>query len=469
MAETSYREMLETLPDPLQNETEAQATTNTIASAFAETPPSPKFNKCDRVYARDNDGVCYEAVVRRRLYGIHRNRQVPLGLVENSDEADTALQKEDEPVWHYFVHYQKWNVNWDRWVPEHNVFDHSVEMQTYAARLAKEIAELKKVLSRKAKGKKAFQTIDGVEFLRAWTKKRAEIDAEFKLGQIKEQGVPADVEFSDVKVSKKPQFKHMKEGWTRQNLEAELSLRQKSLTNKRAQSNSNKISLPFALKRVLVEDWEIICQCEMVPQLPTSVTIRQALTQYLSTKNLILPDERNKDLFAPLENEANEEEGIISLDSSIAETVDTKHSCDDNNSQEWIDMANGMMMFFDEALPVRLLYEAELPQVRVMNQILEYAQVRDVDIYGCEYLLRLLVRLPDLVASGVDEVEARSIFAKINDFVRFLHKNQATLLKQNFRKLNNLEVKERQKMLKRAEERKRKGEAIEDHSEATYP
>jgi hypothetical protein len=207
----------------------------------------------------------------------------------------------------------------------------------------------------------------------------------------------------------------------------------------------------------------------MVPQLPTSVTIRQALTQYLSTKNLILPDERNKDLFAPLENEANEEEGIISLDSSIAETVDTKHSCDDNNSQEWIDMANGMMMFFDEALPVRLLYEAELPQVRVMNRILEYAQVRDVDIYGCEYLLRLLVRLPDLVASGVDEVEARSIFAKINDFVRFLHKNQATLLKQNFRKLNNLEVKERQKMLKRAEERKRKGEAIEDHSEATYP
>jgi hypothetical protein len=54
-----------------------------------------------------------------------------------------------------------------------------------------------------------------------------------------------------------------------------------------------------------------------------------------------------------------------------------------------------------------------------------------------------------------EQDEARPIVAKINDFIRFLHKNQATLLSPTYRRWNESEIKMKQKMLKN-EEKKRK-------------
>lgn len=81
-------------------------------------------------------------------------------------------------------------------------------------------------------------------------------------------------------------------------------------------------------------------------------------------------------------------------------------------------------MLFDEALPDRLLYQEELPQLRVIDTVPEYSMTPFSELYGCEHLLRLFVRLPEMLAGELSEAEARPIIAKVNDFVRFLHKSR---------------------------------------------
>jgi len=69
-------------------------------------------------------------------------------------------------------------------------------------------------------------------------------------------------------------------------------------------------------------------------------------------------------------------------------------------------------------------------------------------------LQRLFTRLPDLVSDELSEAESRPIYAKVNDFVRFLHKNHGTMLAQPFRKMNDAEMKEKKRLLKIEERQK---------------
>lgn len=57
------------------------------------------------------------------------------------------------------------------------------------------------------------------------------------------------------------------------------------------------------------------------------------------------------------------------------------------------------------------------------------------EIYGCEYLLRLFVRLPGVVAeSAISETQSRRIFSKLGDLTRFLQKHQGELFCSSFRR-----------------------------------
>jgi hypothetical protein len=57
------------------------------------------------------------------------------------------------------------------------------------------------------------------------------------------------------------------------------------------------------------------------------------------------------------------------------------------------------------------------------------------EIYGCEHLIRLFLRLPGVIAESptMTGMEARRVFAKLGDLVRFLQKNQS-LFESSFRK-----------------------------------
>ncbi|KAL7567472.1 hypothetical protein ACA910_009487 [Epithemia clementina (nom. ined.)] len=96
--------------------------------------------------------------------------------------------------------------------------------------------------------------------------------------------------------------------------------------------------------------------------------------------------------------------------------------------QDWIDMADGLAMFFDEALEKHLLYREEHKQLSVIRTNPAFRGMAYSDLYGPEYLLRLFLRLPQVLSdSNIPPSEVRLIMAKINDLVRFLNKNQAKL------------------------------------------
>jgi mortality factor 4-like protein 1 len=427
-----------------------------------ESTPEPKYEIYQRVYARDKDGVMYESVVRRRLYGSHNHKQAQFGLVENDNEAQELLK--DEPAWHYYVHYNNWAVNWDRWVAEDDIYEPTDQVKAYAARLLTEHRDLRKSLSNsKAKGKKLYQTINGVDFLRAWRKRMVVVAQEMNIENrgdvakvadepIGEGGTDADAGTVTAKATKVPKQPGT---WTKAALAMEKKLREKSLTTKRKQSHSGKIMIPFTLKKILVEQWEIISQCQMLPSLPASVTVRQALDQYVESKGVVLEVNKAADETEKADEPDTEDDLANENGKSKAETIPSEASDADKRAQEWREMADGIAMFFDEAVPDRILYREEIPQSNVLDSFPDLAMKPCSEIYGCEHLLRLFVRLPELLEDELSEAEARPILAKVNDFVRFLNKNQNTLFLQSYRKLNDLEVKEQQKLIKN-EERKHK-------------
>ncbi|OEU21232.1 hypothetical protein FRACYDRAFT_234857 [Fragilariopsis cylindrus CCMP1102] len=187
-------------------------------------------------------------------------------------------------------------------------------------------------------------------------------------------------------------------------------------------------------------------------------------------------------------------------------TKDESNNNDDNGEEEvslqlakeWTDMADGIVLYFEQALMSRLLYPSEISQLLVLEDGLPDGTpfLQKVDIYGCEHLLRLLASMPRILdqqfqdsrkkkmerkqnalikdgdttteqekIEGVndeDETDADQdafvevgsmILAKLQDFARFLQKNQSTLFGSLYRKKNDEEIKRDLKIQKRQERR----------------
>lgn len=104
-----------------------------------------------------------------------------------------------------------------------------------------------------------------------------------------------------------------------------------------------EIVLPFTLKTILMEEYDCISARKWLHRLPAVVPIRKLLSHF-----------RKK-------NEGSEE------------------------------FVENMVQIFQEALPKCLLYEQERDQYKALNND---STTKYVDIYGCEFLLRLAVQLP---------------------------------------------------------------------------
>lgn len=191
----------------------------------------------------------------------------------------------------------------------------------------------------------------------------------------------------------------------------------------------------------------MITQCDSVHNLPAKVTVRDALKHYLESK------------LAPLREKAMGREAGDNDQHAVL-------------GKEWIDMVEGIALFFDQALRPHLLYAEERSQYnclrrQIINQRrlsmesaeeMKDTQSKDADdirykaselsvdvqtprllpermseIYGCEFLLRLFVRLPGVVAeSAFSETQSRRIFSKLGDLMRYLQKHQGELVCSSF-------------------------------------
>jgi hypothetical protein len=403
--------------------------------AFSHTSAEPvhgvaKYHPKQRVYAKDSScGLWYEAVIRRCLYGVNNNKQVHIGLVcDESEIEDILLHSQATPSYHYFVHYNKWNVNWDRWVSEEDIMEDNAVSKGIAARFAAEHKQLQKEFKNGSKR----TSNNGAAFLKAWRKRMDQIMEDVKRETLKQQDseviqhenphtaeddgdgarrvttgykatnvskMARDRENSEVKARASAQqsttagtdagSQGKKRSKATQNTESsaldkaaidkELQLRLKGLEGKTCSAETTyKITLPFSLKKVMVEAWEIITQCQMVAHLPAKVTVKEALDKYLRSKlDVIGPATNTKSDVDALElkecDETNDAEEGGSLQKSEEEAeLQTRR-------QEWIDMVDGIAMFFDEALPFRLLHGQELAQFKIVESTFE-VQVAVVDL-----------------------------------------------------------------------------------------
>ena len=433
--------------------------------------PSPRYAPLSKVYARDNDGLLYISVIRRQIYGPNYNTQVLMGM-KSSAEADAAVAAATTPCWHYFVHFNQWGVNFDRWVQEDLIFPlEDAKVQEYADRLRKEHRTLQLEMQRALPRKKGKIKIDGMAFLQAWRLRWDRINDEMGFTEscsTTENPGGSNTTTSQPKPAAKPQSGRPKS-------QRALTLNKVALTKERqlhslgltsqGLSPSNAITIPSAFKRDLVEQWEMICQCGMLPMLPCKVTVRQALDHYVESKTSgvdattlkqnamnAATDEPSKTTDAHLQANSTATAPVADKNpcdisdqatsqltpyQSVDETPpldgntkDVRNTATDEQAQQWLTMADGIARFFDEALPNRLLYREEKPLLDSFED--EFATRQFSETFGCGHLLRLFVQLPDILEEQLDDSQRKPIVAKMNDFVRYLHKNHGKLLTQRY-------------------------------------
>ncbi|VFQ64169.1 unnamed protein product [Cuscuta campestris] len=145
-----------------------------------------------------------------------------------------------------------------------------------------------------------------------------------------------------------------------------------------------KIQIPSTLKKQLVDDWEFISKKNLLVKLPRSPSVDNILTKYLELRS-------KKD---------------VTMADSVGEIL------------------NGIRSYFDKALPVILLYKKERQQY---HDVLSDKNVSPSSVYGAEHLLRLFVKLPELLACvKMEEETLTSLQQILLDFLKFLQKNQNT-------------------------------------------
>ncbi|KAI3834239.1 hypothetical protein MKX03_030046 [Papaver bracteatum] len=144
-----------------------------------------------------------------------------------------------------------------------------------------------------------------------------------------------------------------------------------------------KIQIPSTLKKQLVDDWEFVVQLGKLVKLPRSPCVDEIMKRYLDYK--------------------------LKKDGMIGESV--------------AEILKGLRCYFDKALPVMLLYKMERQQYQEAIK----DDVSPSSIYGAEHLLRLFVKLPELLAyANIEEEASTRLHTKLLDLLKFLQKNQST-------------------------------------------
>ncbi|KAJ7525268.1 hypothetical protein O6H91_17G043500 [Diphasiastrum complanatum] len=151
-----------------------------------------------------------------------------------------------------------------------------------------------------------------------------------------------------------------------------------------------KLQMPGILKKQLVDDWELISQLGKLIKLPRSPNVEEILKKYLEFK--------------------------LKRGDMVGDSL--------------VEVLNGLRSYFDKALPALLLYKAEREQYA---EVISENNTSPSSIYGAEHLLRLFVKLPDLLAYTNMEEEALNVLQqKLADFLRFLQKNQSSFFVSSY-------------------------------------
>uniref|UniRef100_M8AQR7 Mortality factor 4-like protein 1 n=1 Tax=Aegilops tauschii TaxID=37682 RepID=M8AQR7_AEGTA len=198
----------------------------------------------------------------------------------------------------------------------------------------------------------------------------------------------------------KEDTKGLVKGKKRKNqLGVEVAMIPKHEKERRSSESLLMSQFPVTLKKQLVDDWEFVTQLGKLVKLPRSPTVDGILTKYLEYRVEI-------EFKLPLISD-----GFFQ---QYSKNVWISDSC--------AEVTKGLRCYFDKALPAMLLYKKEQKQYKEEIK----GDVSPSTVYGAEHLLRLFVKLPELLSSvNMEEDALNKLQQKLLDILKFLQKNQA--------------------------------------------
>jgi mortality factor 4-like protein 1 len=142
------------------------------------------------------------------------------------------------------------------------------------------------------------------------------------------------------------------------------------------------IQMALGLKKLLVEDWEKVVQDQKLIRLPRSVTVTNILDLFVEAK---------------------------------------KKKSSTGSASVHLEVAAGLREYFDRTLGKLLLYRIE--RVQYNELVASNATFSPSEWYGAEHLLRLFVKLPQLLGRlHLDTQVAEALQTRLQEVLKFLQK-----------------------------------------------
>ncbi|KZV54551.1 mortality factor 4-like protein 1 [Dorcoceras hygrometricum] len=149
------------------------------------------------------------------------------------------------------------------------------------------------------------------------------------------------------------------------------------------------IQIPLLLKKQLVDANECITQLNQLVKLPRSPSVHEILNKYYDCQ--------------------------VKKDHKTADTI--------------AEVVKGLCHYFDKALPTVLLYKNERQQYKEV--IVD--NIPPSSVYGAEHLLRLFVKLPEMLTDLHIQMDTLTQLRQISqDLLRFLQMNRTTFFLSSY-------------------------------------
>jgi len=467
------------------------------AAADGDDSHPPRHVVGQKVYAKDSDGCLYLAVIRQSCTV---TPEAAMSMIIGERPTEESL----EPISHaHFVHYQGWNVRWDKWIHDSELIEDTKENQQKAKMLKKANSKKGRELAKRAAEK-------------AEAARKAAEEGDASAARPPKEKATLSTSKSTVGSASyfsKERSADPKEGPLRRRGLTSTSLA--AFLNESSKAAAERMALPFSLKRVLVDEWERIVvhtrnadgsgfPGRIVADVPAEITVGRVLKDFLASKRTQLlgneKKEGEEDDKAGAEKK-EDQEGKKNAQNKHEKKIMPKKKEEKNNEKErseksekdkddaqsdeekskpqvltekerlvrdakltkWIHVTEDLASYFDESLPIYLLYRNERPHHLYVRRHPDLGAKRPVDLYGAEYLLRLFVRLPLLCSKELgreSDSEFEELSHRVGEIIRFLQRRQVEYFRQKYRAPTTEELTEAEvKHLERKNKSKNRGGA----------